>query len=79
MQCVQLATPEIHTAHTGVLIHAHDIPYFLEEQLTTLTHDRLLGGGIDEVVMLALPVPPFTLQKCYRELIRRVLKKAHKR
>ena len=29
--------------------------------------------------MLALPVPPFTLQKCYRELIRRVLKEAHKR
>jgi hypothetical protein len=29
--------------------------------------------------MLALPVPPFTLQKCYRKLIRRVLKEAHKR
>jgi hypothetical protein len=37
------------------------------------------GGGIDEEVMLALPIPFFTLQKCYRELIRRVLKEAHKR
>ena len=37
------------------------------------------GGGIDEEVMLALPIPFFTLQKCYRELIRRILKEAHKR
>ena len=33
---VQLDIPEIHTAHTGVLIHAHDIPFFLMEGLTTL-------------------------------------------
>jgi hypothetical protein len=33
---VQLDIPEIHTVHTGVLIHAHDIPFFLREKLTTL-------------------------------------------
>ena len=33
---VQLDISEIQTAHTGVLIHTHDIPFFLEEKLTTL-------------------------------------------
>jgi hypothetical protein len=33
---VQLDIPEIYTAHTGVLIHVHDIPFFLREKLTTL-------------------------------------------
>jgi hypothetical protein len=26
---LQLDIPEIHIAHTGVLIHAHDIPFFV--------------------------------------------------
>jgi hypothetical protein len=33
---VQLDISEIHTAHTGVLIHTQDFPFFLEEKLTTL-------------------------------------------
>jgi hypothetical protein len=33
---VQLDIPKIHTAHTGVLIHAHDITFFSREKLTTL-------------------------------------------
>ena len=37
------------------------------------------GGGIDEEVMQALPVPPFTLKKCYREIITRIIKEGHKR
>jgi hypothetical protein len=37
------------------------------------------GGGVDETVMRALPVPPFTLRKCYRDLIHRVLKEPYKR
>ena len=37
------------------------------------------GGGIDEEVMMDLPVPPFLRKKCYRALIVRILKEAHKR
>ena len=34
---VQLDIPEIHNAHTGALIHTHDIP-FLSGEITTLIY-----------------------------------------
>jgi hypothetical protein len=37
------------------------------------------GGGIDEEVMMGLPVPPFLRKKCYRDRIARTIKEAYKR
>jgi hypothetical protein len=49
----------------------------------TLPSSRLTaafwGGGIDEEVMMDLPVPPFLGKIYYRALIVRILKEAHKR
>ena len=53
---VQLDIPEIHTAHTGALIHAHDIP-FLGEMLTTLVL-------ADTIICLITTQEGITLQIC---------------
>ena len=35
------------------------------------------GGGIDEEIIQALPVPSFARKKCYRELIARIIKEGY--
>jgi hypothetical protein len=64
---VQLDISDIQTAHTGVLIHTHDIPFILEEKLTTLiladTRICLISTQEEMTLQSSKPtaIPPDTL------------------
>ena len=70
------------TAHPYILPrgrHPHLWEFIEGTHPSTKLTSAFWGGGIDEEIMQALPVPSFTRKKCYRELIARIIKEGYTR